>query len=232
MESLTYKRSLWLLVFVALLAGCSTAQSPRHSADSLPALPDGRPYIVDPAASSLRIILGTEGALAALGHPHVIGGSVIGGTVVIANPWQDSAFRLEVPVAELVVDQAAWRAAEGLDPDVPESAIRATRENMLSDSQLNVASYPLIELSSIEITGPEWQPDVRFRVTIAGQTSVHTVPIALNWDENQLTATGKLLTRFSDLGLTPYSAFGGGLRVADELRIRFRVKAFATDEKN
>ena len=131
------------------MAGCSTtpsptppavSASPAASGEVLPSLPDGRRYIVDPAASHLRIILGAEGPLAALGHPHVIGGPVIGGTVVIADRWQDSAFRL-----------------------------------------------------------------------------------------SELTATGALRTRFSELGLAPYSALGGGLRVADELRIRFQVKAF-TDE--
>lgn len=231
-------RLLWLTALVLLMAGCSTAPSPTPPAVSaspaasgevLPSLPDGRRYIVDPAASHLRIILGAEGPLAALGHPHVIGGPVVDGTVVVADRWQDSAFRLEVPVAELTVDRAAWRAVEGLEPDVPESAISATRQNMLGESQLDAASHPLIRLSSLAITGPEWQPDVRFRVTIAGETSVHTVPIALDRDDSELTATGALRTRFSELGLVPYSALGGGLRVADELRIRFQVEAF-TDE--
>ncbi|MEX0382783.1 YceI family protein [Spiribacter sp. 1M153] len=229
---------LRLTALVLLLAGCSTAPlptqpavsaSPAASEEGLPSLPDGRRYIVDPAASHLRIILGAEGPLAALGHPHVIGGPVVDGTVVVADRWQDSAFRLEVPVAELTVDRAAWRAVEGLEPDVPESAIRATRQNMLGESQLDAASHPLIRLSSLAITGPEWQPDVRFRVTIAGETSVHTVPISLDRDDSELTATGALRTRFSELSLVPYSALGGGLRVADELRIRFQVKAF-TDE--
>ena len=233
-----FNRLLGLTACVLLLAGCSTGPSPTPPTGSgtpvadeqaLTSLPDGRHYRVDPAASHLRILLGAEGPLAALGHPHVVGGPVIDGTVVIADRWQDSAFRLEVPVAELAVDRAAWRADEGLEPDIPADAIRATRQNMLGESQLDAASYPLIRLSSLEMTGPEWQPDVRFRVTIAGQTSVHIVSVALDRDDSELTATGMLRTRFSELGLAPYSALGGGLRVADELRIRFQVKAFADD---
>ncbi|RZU98706.1 YceI-like domain-containing protein [Spiribacter vilamensis] len=221
-----------------ILTGCSSVDSSDRSANSQTvdagtpttgALPDGQRYVVDAAASNLRILLEAEGPLAALGHPHVIGGPVIEGTVVIADPWQDSAFRLEVPVAALEVDRSAWRAIEGLEPEVPDSAIAATRENMLGESQLNAGEHPLIRLESLEITGPEWQPDVRFRVTIAGETSVHSVPVALERDGDSLTATGQLRTRFSELGLAPYSALGGGLRVADEITIRFRITGVTAD---
>ena len=225
---------LWLLALTALLVGCSTGVSPTRPTDSGEAtasgqapspLPEGRRYAVDPTASHLRIILGTEGPLAALGHPHVIGGPVISGTVVVTQPWQDSVFRLEIPVDRLEVDRAEWRAAEGLEPDVPEGAIAATRRNMLSETQLNAAAHPVIRLESLGMTGPAWQADVRFRVTIAGLRSMHTVPVAIEREGDRITATGQLRTRFSELGLAPYSALGGGLRVADELRIRFRVEA-------
>ena len=224
-----------LATWIALLAGCTGAGSPAggpaapsdQPADMAPsALPEGQRYEVDPEASHLRIVLGTAGPLANLGHPHVIGGPVIAGEIIIADPWEDSAFRLQIPVESLQVDPPAWRAAEGFDPEVPESDIAATRDNMLSETQLNAAEHPMIRIDSLAIRGPQWQPDITLQMTVAGETSVHRVPVALEWDADQLTATGQLRTTFTALGLEPYSALGGALRVADEFFMRFRVRAF------
>lgn len=223
-----------LIVLVLALAGCRSMPSapagvsPARPAEAAAtAWPDGRRFTVDSQASRLLLIVRAEGPMARLGHPHVIGGNVISGEVVLAEPFRDSALRLSADVGGLQVDRPDWRAAEGLAPVVDDEDIAGTRRNMLSAELLNARRYPVIRIESIAISGPRWQPDIQARVSLAGETRELTVPVALEFDGPSLTASGRLVIRQSDFGLTPYSAAGGALRVSDEVLIRFRIEAAA-----
>lgn len=192
-----------------------------------PQWPDGRRFVVDQQASHLRLIVRAEGPMARLGHPHVIGGNVIAGEIVLARPWRDSALRLTIDVDDMAVDRPAWRAAEGFEPNVDNEAVAGTRRNMLSPELLDAGAHPEIRIESIAISGPRWQPDIRSRVTLAGATREVTVPVTLKVDEGTLTAAGRFVILQTDFGLVPYSAAGGALRVADEVLIRFAITAVA-----
>lgn len=220
------------LLLLLALAGCQSLPpapdgiSPaRPTQESAPEWPDGQRFAIDEQSSELRLIVRSEGPMARLGHPHVIGGSVINGEVLLAEPYRDSALRLTIDVNELQVDEPDWLKAEGFEPDVEESDIAGTRRNMLSPELLDAEAHPEIRIESIGITGPRWQPDIEALVTLAGETRKLTVPIALAITEGRLTATGRFVIRQSDFGLTPYSAAGGALRVSDEVLIRFRISA-------
>lgn len=218
-----------------LLAGCqslppapdgvSTATPTDASVSPWPA---GTRFVVDRDRSRLRLIVRAEGPMAGLGHPHVVGGSVIEGEVVLAEPFRDSALRLTIDVGALAVDRPEWRAAEGFEAEVDAEAIEGTRRNMLSPALLDAEAHPEIRIESIAITGPRWQPDIRARVSLAGETRALTVPVALNIQHGTLTAAGRFVIRQTDFGLTPYSAAGGALRVSDEILVRFRIIASIT----
>lgn len=205
--------------------GTATGTPQLSSPEMTAHLPSGQRFVIAPETSRLRIVLRAEGALARLGHPHVVGGAVIQGELVIADSWQDSAFHLWIPVDELLVDVPEWREDEGFSASLPEGAIEATRRNMLSEGQLNLANHPFLTIESLKITGPKWQPDVGIRITVAGHSSEWSVPLALDWDTHQLTATGQLPVRLSQLGIEPFSALGGRLRVADDIIVRFMLHA-------
>lgn len=224
-----------VLLCLLALAGCQSMPpapdgiSQAHpTQEAAPGWPNGQRYLIDQQASKLRLIVRAEGAMAHIGHPHVIGGSVIGGEVVLADPFHDSALRLTVHVDDLQIDQGEWLQAEGFESDVDESDIAATRRNMLSPEQLDAESHPEIRIESIGITGPRWQPDIEALVTLAGETRRLTVPIALAMADDRLIAIGRFAIRQSDFGLTPYSAAGGALWVSDEVLIRFRIEARAS----
>ncbi|MEQ9023094.1 MAG: hypothetical protein RLN82_10110, partial [Pseudomonadales bacterium] len=53
------------------------------------------------------------------------------------------------------------------------------------------------------------------------------VPAILQVDEQQLGVTGYFELSHADLGLQPYTAMGGLLRVADQLRVQFDISAEA-----
>jgi polyisoprenoid-binding protein YceI len=215
-----------------LVAGCQSlppapdgiARATPTEASAAP-WPAGTRFVVDRDRSRLRLIVRAEGPMARLGHPHVIGGSVMEGEIVLADPFRDSALRLGIDVNALAVDRPAWRRVEGFEPNLDEEDIAGTRRNMRSPELLDARTYPEIRIESNGISGPRWQPDIRALVTLAGATREVTVPVALTLGNETLTASGRFVIRQTDFGLTPYSTAGGALRVSDEVLVRFRILA-------
>jgi len=222
-----------LLLFALLLIACQAEPRPNLETSATRGLSDAtvewpvgaRQFVVDKASSELRIVVHPDGPLARLGHSHVIGGPVISGRVALVEPWQDSALRLTIDVKGLEVDRLEWRRDEGFERDPSESAIEGTRENLLSSAVLDGASHPVIEIESLGLRGPRWQPDIDLRIRLRGQTRELTVPVALTMADDRLVAIGQLSLRQSDFGMTPFSVAGGQLAVADQILVRFRIVA-------
>ncbi len=226
------KKLSLLMLSAILLTACQAQPRPsspdetRPASDQSFAWPEqGQRFLVNPETSELRIVVYADGPLARFGHPHVIGGAVLAGEVMLAEPFADSALRLEIDVSAMEVDRPSWRSDEGFDPEMSDSTITDTRNNMLSSSVLNAEQFPLIEIKSLAIGGPAWQPDVDLRIELVGNTRELTVPITLQIDDELLVATGRMMISQRDFGIEPFSAAGGNLAVADSLLIRFRVVA-------
>ena len=60
------------------------------------------------------------------------------------------------------------------------------------------------------------------RVSVHGQVRSLVVPLTYELTGNELKAQGQLALKQSDLGLTPFSALGGAMRVQDEVQVKFR----------
>lgn len=232
------KRTCILLpVAAALLASaCQPVISPRDEAlVTRPAetpgdvLPEGRTYRVAREKSGMRILVYPAGSLAGLGHAHVIGGAVIDGRIVHAGRLADSALRLDIDVGALEVDRPQWRREEGLEEEVPDSAVEGTRENLLSADVLDAKRHPRILLAADRVDTTRQTPEVPLAVTLRGTTRQVDVPIDLTLTEDRLRAAGEFTIRQSDFGIEPFSAAGGSLRVEDRLQIRFDIIAVAGD---
>jgi len=65
-------------------------------------------------------------------------------------------------------------------------------------------------------------------VVVRDQTRRVAVPLKYSFDGDALTTSGELTLRQTDFGLTPFSLFGGALRVEDEMKVKFRVVARAS----
>ena len=226
-------RGALAVVLLALLAAC--ASSPRVADDTTRTVTDwpARPasaagsavYRVDPTASELRVRVAPAGSLARLGHHHVIGGPVWSGELVLGDPvFADVA--IDVPALE--VDRVAWRRDEGFEP-LDDDAIEGTRRNLLGPKVLDAENHPSIEIRSVAVTGPDWQADVTARVRVRGEVTEWRVPVAVQRDGERLTIAGALDLDQTALGLEPFSAAGGALRVADRMRVRFRIVAERVD---
>ena len=89
----------------------------------------------------------------------------------------------------------------------------------------NASRWPLVRLQVTHAGGEP--PDVQLNLTLElnGAEQVLQVPAQLALSADGLTATGRFTLQQSAWGIEPYSALGGGLRVADRVEIHFRLAA-------
>jgi len=177
----------------------------------------------------LTILAFRAGTLAKFGHNHVIASHNISGTFYVPDDIARSTFELRIPVGQLAIDEPPLRAKDGTDfpKAAPDSAREGTRRNMLGDALLNGAQYEDITLVSQHIdtstSGSQVRADVQ--ITVRGQTHTISVPVTYSLTNGELTASGDLPLKQSDLGLTPFTAALGALAVQDEMRVRFHFVA-------
>lgn len=220
----------WMLAALLLvLSACRTppAVEQRGSAPAAAPVSGSVLYSVDAAASQALLQVYREGPMASMGHNHIIAVRELQGSVQVHDDISRSSFELQFPVTALVVDEPELRAQSGPDFSsiVSDSAREGTRSNMLGDKLLQAASNPGITLNSERVTaaGTGWM--VSTRISVRGQETLVDIPMQLLEDGDQLTASGEFSVLQTSLGLTPYSALFGALRVADEIKVRFRIVA-------
>lgn len=225
-------RIILLAATALLLASCQTAPvtgGATPATGPLPPLPvqGSVHYVLDAARSDVRFLVYRAGALAAFGHNHVIEAKDLTGDVYLAGDIRASGFSLTLPVANLTVDDAAARQVEGPDfaSQPSDAAIDGTRKNMLGPALLDAEHFPEISIRSVKLLGPDWDLDATVRITLHGASRDVTVPIAIERGDGTLSVTGAFDIRQSDFGITPFSILGGGLQVADTVRIRFHLVA-------
>ena len=201
------------------------AMLPAGAQTAVTAPATGTQLAVDTKASTITIFVYRDGLLARFGHNHVIESHAVSGSVLLAEPPDQSRFELEFPVAALIVDDPAARQAAGPDfSSVPSASDReGTRANMLGSAQLDAVRSPVISVRSKAIRGTGPPYDVTAEVTIRGQASVMQFPAEVKDTANGLRVSGEVRVRQSDLGLKPFRAIGGALKVRDEIRIAFSI---------
>jgi polyisoprenoid-binding protein YceI len=215
------------------LAGCQTTPpakpSPAPVAEAAPAAvsAEARKLSVHAEDSLLQILVYRGGAMARLGHNHVIASRHLEGDVFATDDPAQTRFDIRVPVNELTVDEPAMREQAGPDfpASVPQSARDGTRKNLLSESLLDGANYPSIRLRAIEVSGSGDHFDVTVEITLKEQVRTVRVPVQLTREGESLRARGEFPLKQSDLGLKPFSVALGTLVVLDEMKVRFDVTA-------
>ena len=224
-------------ILALLLAACHGSQ-PRPRAPQGPA-PAGPPpstavarYRIDPRQSELRLLVYRAGAMAALGHNHVIvnralDGWVVDGGATAAGAPGASSFALSIPVAKFQVDEADRRREEGADFAAPVSAeaAAATLHNLQSAALLDAAQFPMITVRSVGLATAGATLRATVSVSVAGHESTLEAPFTLVRSPGELTACGTLAVKQTALGLTPFSVMLGALRVQDEIQVKFRLVA-------
>jgi hypothetical protein len=226
-------RAALLCALIAVLTGAcqrTPVEAPKRAAPAA-AIPapatEGVPHAVNPETSELRILVYRGGPLARFGHNHVLRAGDLRGTVYLAPEFHRSAFALDFSAEALIVDPADARADEGPDFATAPSAqaIEGTRANLLGPRVLDAARFPRITLHSVALQGSDTHPVVTTRVGLHGVERELSFPVAVERSRDQIVAEGTLLLSTPDFGIPSFSVMGGGLRVQEEVKIRFRIVA-------
>lgn len=186
-------------------------------------------YAIDSENSILRVFVGRAGVLARLGHNHVIHTRSLSGEIELSPDMLGSRAGFSFPVNSLVVDDPAERerAGDDFDSQPGESAVAGTRENMLGDEVLQAGSFPEIsvEVAPLRTGGEEWLLAVE--ISLQGRTHSQEIPAAVVVDEASIRVQANFTLQHDDLGLSPFTAVGGSLRVAETLDFELSLVALA-----
>ncbi|MGX9696791.1 YceI family protein [Janthinobacterium lividum] len=225
-----HRRTL-LACACALLAACTPFAPPP--AASLPAAPVPAPAMQAPAwqqqgvqvlhivpqESLLTITVRRGGALARLGHDHVIASRSLQGVVAPAPGRAQFRFRLD----EMSVDEESLRQAAGLTTTPSADAIAGTRHNMLV-RVLEAERYPWVRIDARRTGNKEV---LEADITLHGVTRTVQLPVRIEQaaDGRRLQASGSLLLKQSDFGIVPFAVLGGAMAVQDQMELAFRITA-------
>ena len=172
-----------------------------------------------PQESLLTITVRRGGALARLGHDHVIASRTLQGVVAPAPGRAQFQFRLD----EMSVDEESLRQAAGLTTTPSADAVAGTRHNMLV-RVLDAERYPWVRIEARR-TGDKEVLDAD--ITLHGVTRTVQLPVrvAEAADGRGLQASGSLLLKQSDFGIVPFAVLGGAMAVQDQMELAFRITA-------
>jgi polyisoprenoid-binding protein YceI len=176
-------------------------------------------YAIDPARSSATIAVGKSGIFSfAAGHTHeVIAPSITGHITVDPADPSRSMVRVTIDASALKV------TGKGEPPD----DVPRVQQTMASEQVLDVRRYPTIDFdsTSISVKSPgttKLDVIVNGRLTLHNVTRSVSVPVMVQIDPHELSATGSFSLKQTDYGIKPVSV-GGVVSVKDTVNINFMI---------
>ena len=184
-------------------------------------------YEISAEDSDIRLLIYRAGAMARLGHNHVISVGELQGNVYVHSNLAESSMEFEIPVDQLIVDDSALRQEEGEEfaSDPSESDINGTRDNMLGEQVLHAEQYPSIRVTSGGPIGEVGEATLSLSIYLLGRVVELSVPISLQITEDELAVSGEFRFSHEQLGMKPFSVMMGALQVADEMDLKYRIRA-------
>jgi hypothetical protein len=227
-------RRLPFAALIFIINSCVThrpAPVPHATAATVPILGPFESYAIDSADSELRLFVYRAGAMAALGHNHVIVNRQLCGIVRLAAKLAGSGFDFIVPVGAFSVDEPALRRDAGGDfaSDVSDSARAGTLRNMLGPALLDSANYSLLHIQSLQVSEAGGSSSVLASIQVKAYRAIVNIPFTLEKQSGSIVASGEISLQQSQLGLTPFSVMLGALAVRDEFHARFKILAHKAD---
>ena len=185
-------------------------------------------FAIDGAASDIHWLVYKSGALARLGHNHVIAAANLRGSVTVgAQNLSASHFEIVIPVADLVIDDAKLRSGLGEEfASVPTAKdIEGTRHNMLTDRVLDGDKFPTVRVSGTGPLGAAGAQTFKLKIELLGRTVDLTVPTKVTVTDDRVEASGVFDLNHADLGMQPFTALMGALAVGEKMSFSYQVVA-------
>jgi len=180
-------------------------------------------YAIDPATSLLLVHVGKAGRMAQLGHEHAVVSTDLQGFIALAVDPEASRADIFMPLVSLAVDDPEYRSRLALETEISEADRAGTYTNMRKT--LDAESFPWVHATAKYASLPSQPPEISLSITLHGVAIEYLVPVRIEITPERLTARGELVVVQSDFGLTPYSAVGGLLKVADALQVEIELVA-------
>lgn len=222
-----------ILPLLLALAGCMQPE-PAPDKPGQPLLPEevyreaarqgAAVYRIQTAESRVLVRVGRAGIMKNLGHDHAIASENIEGLVMLFDDPAASRADLLIPLHLLIVDKSEHRANLDLEGEVSESAIDGTSGNM-QDKVLESEIYPWVQVGARFASAQSNLPTLNVSVKLHGASFEYSVPVNLQVEPDRLLIKGEMTMQHGDFGLTPFSAAGGLIRVAEELELQFMLRA-------
>lgn len=209
---------------------------PQPSAGPTPEPAEGLLWRIDPAASLLQVLAFRQGALAGLGHNHVLTAPRLQGWLQLPADAPDptrlspaqlarTRFALALRLEDVALDEPARRAQLGpafaSRPDA--QAIAGTRANLLGPAMLDAARHPWLRVQSAMLRGEGAQVLAEVEIDWHGQQRRWRLPLALamapSAEGQVLRVQGQMALRLTDFGIQPLSLLGGMLAVQDDIGV-------------
>jgi len=212
-------------------ASTETAETSAAVNATLAGDEDARVYAIDPADSEIHWRIYRSGALARLGHSHVISLVDFQGSVAVGNDVANAAWELSFPVNGLVIDDPELRARYGEEfESVPREEDKAgTKENMLTDRVLDGANFPQIRLEGNGVVGSLDSASLPVSIYILGRTIEQTFPASISLTEESVLVEGEYQLTHADRCMEPFSLLGGAMAVGAEIDFTYRIRANVVD---
>jgi hypothetical protein len=176
-------------------------------------------YEIEHAETQLYWLVYSSGALAGLGHNHVVSAPEVQGRIYLQDALADSTFMLEIPVHSLQVDAPDLRSTLGqpFASRPSQRDIDATRSNMLSRALLDSEAYPEIHVAGSVIQSEGDTKTLHLTLTVKDTDVEVIVPVVLDLEEDRIAVKAQFQLTHQQLGLRPFSALLGALKVAEHM---------------
>jgi YceI-like domain len=213
-----------------LLAACvAVVPPPREAAPAgfpenvyLEAAATTPVYRIDSSRSLIQVHVYREGALAKIGHDHVVASREVRGYALLPAGLAQARADFYFPVAALSMDEPELRLGAGFASEISADDIDNTRLRMLR--LLEAEKHPYARIHAVHATGTPPDLALDAELTLHGVTRTLNVPARLTVEGGRFSIEGETDIRQTDYGITPFSVLGGALAVKDSLRVIFRVE--------
>jgi len=187
-------------------------------------------FEVDPARSLVQVYVYRGGALARLGHDHVVASRDVAGFLRRVR-LEDGTIRFEgdmyTSLAAMSVDEAPLRAEAGFTTEPSEKDRAGTRSNMLKSLEAATFPFARVSISTAPVAAEKLTDSIPAEVTLVlhGVTKTFSVTVQVQTEQEALLATGSFELAQTDYDIKPFSVMGGALAVKDVLNIGFELHA-------